>query len=141
MSETAPVYVPCAAGTDAFAHLRIEKRGDLVHLIGYADVELTPCDARHLALVLLDFSGESVIPALEHRPAADASSGDPIVDAVRARLLERSQVGQRKYGTTLARTDLNTLDWLRHAQEEALDLAVYLERLRMDLSRSVDDGY
>lgn len=141
MSETAPVYVPCAAENDAFAHLRIDKRGDLVHLIGYADMELTPCDARHLALVLLEQTGESVVPALEHRTAADAASGDPFVDAVRARLLERSRVGQRKYGTTLARTDLGPLDWARHAQEEALDLAIYLERLQMDLSRSVDDGY
>jgi hypothetical protein len=32
----------------------------------------------------------------------------------------------------MTRTNLNTLDWLRHAQEEALDLAVYLERLIAD---------
>ena len=54
---------------------------------------------------------------------------DPIVEAVRAKLLHRSQVGIAKYGVTLARPDLTRLDWLRHAQEEALDLANYLEVL------------
>jgi hypothetical protein len=54
---------------------------------------------------------------------------DPIVEAVRKKLLERSQTGIKKYGTMLNRSDLSRLDWLRHAQEEALDLANYLEVL------------
>lgn len=54
---------------------------------------------------------------------------DPIVEAVRAKLLARSQAGIEKYGTNLARKDLSRLEWLRHAQEEALDLANYLEVL------------
>ena len=52
---------------------------------------------------------------------------DRNVEAVRARLLQRSKVGILKYGTTTERTDWSSLDRLRHAQEEALDLAVYLE--------------
>jgi len=136
MSETAPVYIPCAIGNNSFADFRIDKRGDLVRISGYCTMELTPCDARHLALVLLDMVGESVVPALEHRSDADTASGDPIIDAIRARLLERSLAGQRKYGKKLSRTDLGPLDWLCHAQEEALDLAGYLERLRMDLIKS-----
>jgi hypothetical protein len=54
---------------------------------------------------------------------------DPIVEAVRAKLLYRSQVGLTKYGVGLDREDLSTLDWLIHAQEESLDLANYLETL------------
>jgi hypothetical protein len=54
---------------------------------------------------------------------------DPIVEAVRAKLLARSQTGLQKYGVGLNRPDLSRLDWLRHAQEEALDLANYLEVL------------
>lgn len=54
---------------------------------------------------------------------------DPIVEAVRVKLLHRSQVGLNKYGVGLNRTDLNTLQWLIHAQEEAMDLANYLEVL------------
>ena len=57
---------------------------------------------------------------------------DEIVNRVRTKLAERSAVGIAKYGTTMARTDLSRLDWLRHAQEELLDGAVYLERLIQD---------
>lgn len=54
---------------------------------------------------------------------------DPIVESVRAKLLSRSQVGLSKCGVGLDRTDLSRLDWLRLAQEEAMDLANYLEVL------------
>lgn len=50
---------------------------------------------------------------------------DPNVEAVRAKLLQRSQVGLAKYGCTTEA--LTPLQAIRHAQEEALDLAVYLE--------------
>ena len=53
---------------------------------------------------------------------------DPIVESVREDLLQRSQLGIRKYGTTLARTDLTLRDWLQHAYEEHLDAANYLKR-------------
>lgn len=36
---------------------------------------------------------------------------DPIVEAVRADLLRRSQAGVAKYGMTLDRTDLSLRDW------------------------------
>jgi len=55
---------------------------------------------------------------------------DKIVLRVLARFSERSQVGINKYNTTLERTDLSTLEWLTHAQEEAMDFVLYLERLK-----------
>ncbi len=55
-----------------------------------------------------------------------------IEDRVVDRIRERAMRGAQKYGTTMERLDLSRLDWLRHAQEEALDLAVYLERLIRD---------
>lgn len=33
----------------------------------------------------------------------------------------------KKYGVTLERDDLTLVDWLEHAQQEAMDLANYLE--------------
>lgn len=60
---------------------------------------------------------------------AKATRADPIVEAVRQKLLSRSAAGMQKYGTSLSRNDLTRLDWLRHAQEEALDMANYLEVL------------
>jgi hypothetical protein len=45
------------------------------------------------------------------------------------KILERSEIGKQKYGVTMERQDLSRLQWLKHAQEEAMDLAVYLEKL------------
>ena len=55
---------------------------------------------------------------------------DKIVLNVLSRFKERSDVGINKYNTTLERTDLSTLEWLTHAQEEAMDFVLYLERLK-----------
>jgi hypothetical protein len=55
---------------------------------------------------------------------------DKIVLRVLSRFSERSQLGIAKYNTTLERTDLSTLEWLTHAQEEAMDFVLYLERLK-----------
>jgi len=55
---------------------------------------------------------------------------DQIVLRVLSRFSERSQVGITKYNTTLERTDLSTLEWLTHAQEEAMDFCLYLEKLK-----------
>lgn len=63
---------------------------------------------------------------------------DSNVEAVRAKLLERSQRGIQKYGTDTERTDLTLCQWLQHAQEEALDLAVYLERLIRDTKERIE---
>lgn len=53
---------------------------------------------------------------------------DSVVQAVRDDLLERSERGIAKYGTTLDRTDLDIRAWLQHSYEEALDMALYLKR-------------
>ena len=45
------------------------------------------------------------------------------------KILKRAEVGKSKYGTTMERVDLSSLEWLIHAQEEAMDLSVYLEKL------------
>lgn len=52
---------------------------------------------------------------------------DKNVEAVRQKLLDRSNVGIVKYGCTTERDDLSLLDWLKHLQEEMLDSAVYLQ--------------
>ena len=56
---------------------------------------------------------------------------DSIVDSIVKKFLERSDLGQKKYGTTLDRTDLKTLDWINHAQEELMDGILYLEKLKL----------
>lgn len=57
-------------------------------------------------------------------------SGDSIVDAIVQKFLQRSELGQQKYGTTLDRGDLTTLQWIQHAQDELMDGILYLEKLK-----------
>lgn len=52
-----------------------------------------------------------------------------IEQSVINKIQSRAEVGHNKYGTTMDRKDLTELEWLIHAQEEAMDMAVYLEKL------------
>ena len=45
----------------------------------------------------------------------------------------RQQMGIKKYGTTVAGNPLTKQQWLQHAYEEALDLAIYLKRLMQEI--------
>lgn len=60
---------------------------------------------------------------------------DAVVEAVRADLLRRSQIGIAKYGVTLERSDLSLRDWLEHSYCECLDMANYLKRAIMELDK------
>lgn len=61
---------------------------------------------------------------------------DSIVESVRQDLLDRSEVGIKKYNTTLDREDLNAGDWITHAYEEMLDGALYLKRLHKEWGKT-----
>jgi hypothetical protein len=61
-----------------------------------------------------------------------------IEDRVTEKMLSRAELGLNKYGVTMERTDLTTLEWLRHAQEESMDMAVYLERLIQDEEKKIE---
>lgn len=58
---------------------------------------------------------------------------DKIVSNVIWKYMERSKIGQDKYKTNLERTDLSTLEWINHLQEELMDATLYLERLKSEL--------
>lgn len=64
---------------------------------------------------------------------------DKVVMAVMSDLNRRSEVGIKKYNTTLERTDLELRDWLQHAYEECLDQANYLKRAIMELEGKIAD--
>lgn len=61
---------------------------------------------------------------------------DSVVKAVIEKFKQRSEFGQKKYGTTLDRTDLKPLDWIQHAQEELMDGILYLEKLKQVITPS-----
>lgn len=52
------------------------------------------------------------------------------------KIIKRSKLGKIKYGTNMDRKDLTKLQWLKHAQEEAMDLAVYLEKIIQELENT-----
>ena len=58
---------------------------------------------------------------------------DKNVEKVIKQLRTREQQGMVKYGVNTERTDLSTLEWLQHLQEELMDASVYIERLKNDL--------
>lgn len=43
-------------------------------------------------------------------------------------IIARQKKGIEKYGTTVAQNPLSHKEWLQHAYEEALDMAIYLRR-------------
>tara|TARA_R110000823_G_scaffold314955_1_gene445114 strand:- start:4750 stop:4998 length:249 start_codon:yes stop_codon:yes gene_type:complete len=59
---------------------------------------------------------------------------DTIVESVINQFKERSEVGINKYGVTLDRTDLTTLEWLKHFQEELMDATLYIEKLKKQIN-------
>lgn len=54
---------------------------------------------------------------------------DSIVESVINKYKQRSIIGIKKYGVTMDRDDLSDVEWLTHAQEEAFDLSLYLEKM------------
>jgi hypothetical protein len=57
-----------------------------------------------------------------------------------ALVAQRQAFGIAKYGTTVADNPLTHRQWLQHGLEEALDLAVYLQRAIEELDKGADDG-
>lgn len=47
----------------------------------------------------------------------------------------RQQLGIAKYGTTVQDNPLPLRQWVNHAYEEALDLAIYLRRVMEELDK------
>jgi len=49
-----------------------------------------------------------------------------VIDKIRT----RAEIGESKYGVTMERGDLSRIEWLNHLQEELLDGAIYIEKLK-----------
>ena len=58
---------------------------------------------------------------------------DKNVENVVKQLRDREEEGLLKYGVSTERTDLSTLEWLQHLQEELMDASVYIEKLKNEL--------
>lgn len=62
---------------------------------------------------------------------------DPIVDKVKAKFQERSDLGIEKYKTTLEDNNGDALYWLTHLQEEMMDATLYIEKLKTKINELV----
>ena len=60
---------------------------------------------------------------------------DKVTEAVVAQLRTRAEKGKEKYGTTMERDDLTLMEWLQHLQEELMDAAVYVEKLKGEIEK------
>jgi uncharacterized ferritin-like protein (DUF455 family) len=55
---------------------------------------------------------------------------DKIVQSIIDKFNQRSKLGIQKYGTTLDQNLLTFDEWITHAQEEAMDFVLYLEKIK-----------
>ena len=69
----------------------------------------------------------------EHPEVRTVLKTDTVVDSIVDSFISRATKGKTKYGSTLDRQDLSTLEWIRHAQEELMDGILYLEKLKKTL--------
>tara|TARA_X000001388_G_scaffold77003_1_gene76021 strand:- start:4058 stop:4273 length:216 start_codon:yes stop_codon:yes gene_type:complete len=49
------------------------------------------------------------------------------------RIEDRAQKGLDTYGVSMERGDLSLQEWLQHLQDELLDAAVYVEKLKEEV--------
>ncbi len=61
---------------------------------------------------------------------------DKNVEKVITQLRDREEEGLLKYGVNTERTDLSTLQWLQHLQEELMDASVYIEKLKNEMKET-----
>jgi len=57
---------------------------------------------------------------------------DPIVEEVVKKFQDRSKVGIKKYGTTLAESKEGFIPFLNHLQEELMDAILYIQKLKSE---------
>lgn len=58
---------------------------------------------------------------------------DKILSAIQKKFEAQTLKGVEKYGQTVADNDLTAIEWIDHANEEAIDHIVYLECLKARL--------
>jgi uncharacterized protein YlxW (UPF0749 family) len=76
------------------------------------------------------YSKEGRVIIYDESNSRTVSKTDSIVDSVIDKLISRANAGKKKYNTDLDRNDLSLSEWLTHLQEELLDAANYIEKLK-----------
>ena len=63
-----------------------------------------------------------------------------IEEEVCKKIMMRADIGEIKYGVTMEKEQLTRKEWLIHAQEEAMDLAVYLQKLIEEINNTTPNS-
>jgi len=58
---------------------------------------------------------------------------EQVIAKLGKRILERAEVGYKKYGTTMERDDITIEGWWEHHQEEVMDTLVYSEKMLTEI--------
>ena len=64
---------------------------------------------------------------------------DPVVQQVVNKFVSRSDVGFAKYGKTMIDDKSDIKIWLNHVQEELMDAALYIQRLKIEIEDVLED--
>ena len=65
---------------------------------------------------------------------------DPVVERVVDKFVSRSDVGFAKYGITLDNDKSNLFAWMNHLQEELMDAALYLHKLKESSTEEMQEA-
>ena len=66
---------------------------------------------------------------------------DKVIESVVKKIINRSDVGYKKYGVTLHKDDQPLDTWLQHIQEELMDAVNYIEKTRRVLRDEIEECY
>jgi hypothetical protein len=73
--------------------------------------------------------------AIHPESPQDGASLPDTESLVCGEIRERQAKGIAKYGTTVSGNPLSRREWVQHAYEECLDMAIYLRRLMQEMDR------
>jgi hypothetical protein len=93
--------------------------------------ELKPNTKQIFAEELRTFG--AMLEEVEIIPEEKPINTDPIVMKVMTKYYDRSEMGIKKYGTTLENNSLPLMEWLNHLQEELMDATLYIEKLKQEI--------
>lgn len=70
----------------------------------------------------------------------EQSTGCPINDQVIDKIKARAKKGIKKFGGNMMQSDRPVAEWLMEAQEEAMDTAVYIQRIIISIAQENQKG-
>jgi len=80
-------------------------------------------------------------PLPNKRGKGTRAPSDPIVDAVCRKFQSRSQLGMKKYGTTLANNPAGLCERIEHLQTELMDAVDYCEWILQRLDQIISANH